>query len=227
MAAQRHLALVADAGAGPRQALLSCFEEGGLAPVGLGRTAPKDHLDAFDTLDLADPVALAPMVADIIAEYGPPVITVHNTTELVIAPFADTTINDFRSTWTSMVQTAVVLAQNTLQPMARAGGGTFIISRATASLSGGARFSAFGSAKITLRGLTQSLLREFQRAGVHLCHAVLHGIIDTEKSHDLHSLVPAKVMKPKDIAEAYWQLAHRPKSTWTHELDLRPATRGF
>lgn len=126
-----------------------------------------------------------------------------------------------------MVQTAVLLAQSTLQPMVRGGGGTFIVSGATASLRGGAKFSAFASAKFALRGLTQSLAREYQADGIHVCHAILDGIIDTPRSRDLHSLDPAKMMKPEDIAEAYWQLAHQPRSTWTHELDLRPASEGF
>ena len=93
------------------------------------------------------------------------------------------------------------------------------MSGATASLRGGAKFA--------LRGFTQSLAREFQRAGVHVCHAILDGIIDTARSRGLHSLDPAKMIKPADIAEVYWQLAHQPKSTWTHELDLRPASEGF
>jgi hypothetical protein len=34
-------------------------------------------------------------------------------------------------------------------------------------------------------------------------------------------------MQPGDIAEAYWQLAHQQRSTWTHEIDLRPQSEGF
>jgi NAD(P)-dependent dehydrogenase (short-subunit alcohol dehydrogenase family) len=111
--------------------------------------------------------------------------------------------------------------------MVDAGGGTFIVSGATASLRGGAKFSAFASAKFALRGLTQSLAREFQPAGIHVCHVILDGIIDTPRSRDLHGIDPKKMMKPTEIAETYWHLAHQPKSTWTHELDLRPASEGF
>ena len=31
----------------------------------------------------------------------------------------------------------------------------------------------------------------------------------------------------KPFGETFWQLAHQSKSTWTHELDLRPASEGF
>jgi NAD(P)-dependent dehydrogenase (short-subunit alcohol dehydrogenase family) len=224
---QKPLAIIAGAGAGLGQSLCARFEQGGFNVVGLGRTAPQDPIGTFNVLDLADPDAVPTQVTNIIDTYGVPKIVVHNTAELVIAPFADTSLDDFTRTWTSMVQTAFLLGQSTIPKMAKAGGGTFIVSGATASLRGGAKFAAFASAKFALRGLTQSLAREYQPQGVHVCHAILDGIIDTERSRDLHSLDPAKMMKPDDIAETYWQLAHQPRSVWTHELDLRPASEEF
>ena len=221
------LAIVAGAGAGLGQALLARFEREGFEVVGLGRTKPAVPVGTFHTLDLANVDTVPTKLAEIIDTFGTPKIVVHNTAELVIAPFNEISLGDFSRTWTSMVQTAFLLGQSTLRPMADAGGGTFIVSGATASLRGGARFAAFASAKFALRGLTQSLAREYQPQGVHVSHAILDGIIDTTRSRDLHSLDPAKMMKPEDIAEAYWQIALQPSSTWTHELDLRPASEGF
>ncbi|NOC83906.1 SDR family NAD(P)-dependent oxidoreductase [Ruegeria sp. HKCCD6428] len=227
MSEQKPLALVAGAGAGLGQALVSRFQAEGMVTVGLGRTQPDNPIGSFHQVDLSDPGETAPVIADLIAAYGPPKIVVHNTAELVISPFLKTTLNDYQRSWTSMVQTLIVLAQSVMQPMVRGGGGTLIVSGATASLRGGAQFSAFASAKFALRGLTQSLAREFQPAGVHITHVILDGIIDTARSRDRHSLDPAKMMKPEDIAEVYWQLAQQPRSTWTQELDLRPSTEGF
>jgi NAD(P)-dependent dehydrogenase (short-subunit alcohol dehydrogenase family) len=221
------MALVAGAGAGLGQSLLSRFEAGGMTAIGLGRTRPPNAVGEFHEVDLSDADAVAPVISALIATHGPPKIVVHNTAELVIAPFAQTTMDDYQRTWASMVQTLVILGQCVLQPMVRGGGGSLIVSGATASLRGGARFSAFASAKFALRGLTQSLAREYQPAGIHVAHVILDGIIDSERSRQRHSLDPSKMMKPADIAEAYWQLAHQPPSTWTHELDLRPATEGF
>ena len=198
-----------------------------MTAIGLGRTRPPNAVGEFHEVDLSDADAVAPVISALIATHGPPKIVVHNTAELVIAPFAQTTMDDYQRTWASMVQTLVILGQCVLQPMVRGGGGSLIVSGATASLRGGARFSAFASAKFALRGLTQSLAREYQPAGIHVAHVILDGIIDSERSRQRHSLDPSKMMKPADIAEAYWQLAHQPPSTWTHELDLRPATEGF
>ena len=227
MSVDKPLVLVAGAGAGLGQSLLSRFTKDGFAAVGLGRTQPETVIGQFFAMDLTDDSAVPSILAQVIAEHGPPKVVIHNTSELIIAPFAETRLADYQRMWGSMVQSAILLAQSTLQPMVHAGGCTFIVSGATASLRGGTRFSAFASAKFALRGLTQSLAREYQPAGVHVCHAILDGIIDTARSRDLHNLDPGKMMKPEDIAEAYWSLAHQPKSTWTHELDLRPASEGF
>ena len=199
---QKPLAIVAGAGAGLGQSVLKRFAHGGFAVVGLGRTEPALPIGDFHNLDLSDADAVAATLATIIETYGVPEVVVHNTAELVIAPFGDTSLQDFSRVWTSMVQTAFLLGQATLAPMANAGHGAFIVSGATASLRGGAKFAAFASAKFALRGLTQSMAREFQPQGVHVCHTILDGIIDTDRSRDLHSLDPAKMMKPGDIAEA-------------------------
>ena len=134
MGAARPLALVAGAGAGLGQSLLARFEAAGMTPVGLGRTRPDAPVGAFHTVDLTDAEASAALLEQVIADHGPPKIVVHNTAELVIAPFAQTTLDDYQRTWASMVQTLVVLGQGVLQPMVRAGGGTLIVSGATASL---------------------------------------------------------------------------------------------
>ncbi|MEL7012684.1 MAG: SDR family NAD(P)-dependent oxidoreductase [Pseudomonadota bacterium] len=227
MADKAPLALVAGAGAGLGQALLARFEKGGFISVGLGRSKPDITVGEFHTLDLSDEAAMGATIEQIIANHGAPKVVIHNAAELVIRPFEEGRLSDYQRTWTSMVQSSVLLGQSTLQPMARAGGGAFIVSGATASLRGGARFSAFASAKFALRGLTQSLAREFQPQGIHVCHTILDGIIDSERSRALHGLDASKMMRPDDIAETYWQIAHQPQSTWTQELDLRPASEGF
>jgi NAD(P)-dependent dehydrogenase (short-subunit alcohol dehydrogenase family) len=221
------LAIIAGAGPGLGQALLARFEAGGFMPVGLGRTQPNNFTGEFHEIDLSEENDVDDTISAVIRDYGAPQVVIHNVAELIINPFEDAHISDYQKTWSSMVRSAVLVARATLKPMVRAGGGSFLVSGATASLRGGANFSAFASAKFALRGLTQSLAREFQPSGVHVCHFILDGIIDTQRSRDMHSLDPSKMMDPADVAEAYWQIAHQPQSTWTHELDLRPATEKF
>jgi len=111
--------------------------------------------------------------------------------------------------------------------MVKEGQGTIIASGATASIKGGARFSAFAPAKFALRGLIQSIAREYQSQGIHAVHVLLDGIVDTEQSRALHSMDPANMMSPHDIAQLYLTLTEQPSSVWTHELDVRPQSENF
>ncbi|CAK9039470.1 Probable flavin-containing monoamine oxidase B [Durusdinium trenchii] len=165
----------------------------------LERTGPDLDLRAAD---MTNAEAVHTVIQSLIAEFGPPKIVVHNTASLVIQNFEQTSLEDFENTWRSMVFSAAVLGQAVLKPMVRGGGGAFIVSGATASIRGGAKFSAFASAKFALRGLTQALARDYQTAGVHVAHVILDGIIDSPRSRDLHSLDPARMMDPNDIADA-------------------------
>ena len=224
------LAIVAGAGSGLGISLMKKFAADGYKVVGLNRSLPttKDA-SKFDirVVDLTDETATSSMIQALVTEYGAPKLVVHNTAQLIIAPFSETSSDDFENCWRSMALSAFVMAKSLMPVMADNGGGTFIVSGATASLRGSAKFSAFSSAKFALRGLTQSLAREYQPLGVHVVHTILDGIIDTENSRALHNMDPSKMMKPEDIAEVYLGLSQQPKSTWMHECDLRPFSGNF
>jgi NAD(P)-dependent dehydrogenase (short-subunit alcohol dehydrogenase family) len=56
---------------------------------------------------------------------------------------------------------------------------SLIVTGATASLRGGARFGSFAAGKFAQRALAQSLAREFGPKGVHVALAIIDGGIDT------------------------------------------------
>lgn len=66
-------------------------------------------------------------------------------------------------------------------------------------MKGSALFSAFASGKFALRGLAQSLAREFGPQGVHVSHAIIDGVIDVPRTkaftfeHEDAKLDPAAV----------------------------------
>ena len=62
--------------------------------------------------------------------------------------------------------------------MIERGRGTILFTGATASVRGGAGFSAFAGAKHALRALAQSLARELGPKGIHVAHVVIDGAID-------------------------------------------------
>ncbi|GAA5853725.1 hypothetical protein JCM3766R1_002875 [Sporobolomyces carnicolor] len=105
------------------------------------------------------------------------------------------------------------------------GGGFLCFSGATGALKGGSRFAAFSPAKFALRGLSQSLAREFGPNGVHVSHVVIDGLIDTERVKGMMGIAePGTRINPDSIGETMVYLSKQPRDCWTHELDLRPGS---
>ncbi len=228
---KRPVALIAGAGPGLGQGLMRATADSGYLSLGLRRsvaanTEVSDN-QIYLSCDLANPEAVRAIVRDAIDQYGVPRLVVHNPATLVIKPFMETRTEEFEDCWNSMVLSAINIAQSVIRPMTDAGGGTLIFSGATASIRGGRNFAAFSSAKFALRGLAQSLAREFQADGIHVVHTLLDGLIDTTASRELHKANPDTMMKTADIATEYLRLSQQPQSVWTHELDLRPQTETF
>ncbi|PWY96066.1 oxidoreductase [Aspergillus sclerotioniger CBS 115572] len=99
---------------------------------------------------------------------------------------------------------------------------TLIFTGATAALKGGSGLGSFAMSKFAVRALAQSLAREFGPKGVHVAHAIIDGIIATEKTKGYMDDRPDAKIDPNGIAEAYWFLHTQSRSAFTHEIDLRP-----
>lgn len=222
-------AIVVGAGEGLGSSLTLALSEAGYQVLGLNRslvkTSPVDV--QLEQVDVSDPVATQNIIAERIKEFGPPQVVIHNPAQLHIKPFLETTNDDFELAWKAMLLSAVNVLHAVIPEMLKQGSGTIVVSGATGSIRGGANFSAFASAKFALRGLTQSLAREYQKQGIHIAHVILDGILDTPKSRELHCLDSAEMMSTTDVAEAYLQLIQQPSSSWTHELDIRPQSETF
>ena len=141
------------AGPGLGQALLTHFGDQVYAAVGLARQSGQSSTgQEIIGVDLADPEATRATVKDILKAHGTPRVLIHNPAKLYIKPFEETTETEFSTAWQSMVLSAFSVAQEVLPKMVEAGEGSYIVSGATASLRGGARFSAFASAKLPSGG---------------------------------------------------------------------------
>lgn len=154
-------------------------------------------------------------------------VLIHNPHWLTIKPFEQTTTNEFEQAWRVACLGAVTSAQAIIPHMAARRQGTIIFTGATAGLRGAANFSAFASAKFALRGLAQSLAREYGPKGVHVAHAVLDGLIDAPQTDQRFGSQTSGRMDPPVIAQIYLDLSMQPPSASTHELDLRPFSERF
>jgi NAD(P)-dependent dehydrogenase (short-subunit alcohol dehydrogenase family) len=167
------------------------------------------------------------LVDEIEREVGPLEVVVFNIGANVRFPVVETTVQVYTKVWEMACFAGFLAGREAARVMGPRGRGAILFTGATASLRGGAGFSAFAGAKFGLRALAQSLAREMGPKGVHVAHIAIDGMID---GAFIRGLVPDaaervardEILKPDEIAKNYVWLYRQQRSAWTHEMDLRP-----
>jgi NAD(P)-dependent dehydrogenase (short-subunit alcohol dehydrogenase family) len=182
--------------------------------------------------DARDEAAMVKLVERVERDIGPIEVAVFNVGANVRFSVTDTSAQVYRKVWEMACFAGFLMGREVAKAMAARGRGTIIFTGATASLRGGAGFSAFAGAKAALRMLAQSMARELGPQGIHVAHVVIDGGIDTAFVRGLRpnfDELKAKdgVLSPDAIAANYVMLHHQHRSAWTHELDLRPWIESF
>ena len=178
--------------------------------------------------DVTDPVSLAAALDLIKLELAPPDILVYNAGIFKVNGILELSPEEFEYCWKVNCFGAFVATQQVLPAMLERGKGTILLTGATASLRGSARFSALAVGKFGLRALAQSLAREFGNQGIHVAHIVIDGMINTPNIRELFPQVEEdNLLSPDAIAETYWHLYKQEPSAWTLEMDIRPAVEKF
>ncbi|GAA5945110.1 uncharacterized protein JCM15063_006522 [Sporobolomyces koalae] len=150
------------------------------------------------------------------------------TNPFIVKPFLDLSKRDLEPGLDLNVYGAFYFSQQVIPELLKAAqdsqqGAFLCFSGATGALKGSAKFAAFSPAKFALRGLSQSLAREFGPQGIHVSHAIIDGLIDTERVKGfVGEGEPGSRLNPDSIADSLLFLSKQPKDCWTHELDLRP-----
>jgi NAD(P)-dependent dehydrogenase (short-subunit alcohol dehydrogenase family) len=218
MTHQKKTVLIAGHAAGLGEALSARFESGGYTVVPVSRTEGSGW-----TTDLRDAHATQALFDRLDREAPPLAGMIHNAMQFHRQSFMQTSVQTLQDVWQSMVLTAFNVSQQAIPRLRREGGGSLIFSGASGSLRAGPQFSAFSSAKFALRGLVQALDREHRQEGIHVAHVVIDGLIRSERTAQRFGPSDlARLIEPADLAEQYWQLFHQPRSSWSHEIDVRP-----
>lgn len=178
--------------------------------------------------DATDPGSVAEAFDRVRRELGDPEVFVYNAGAFQMGGILDLTPEQFDDCLRANCSGGFLGSREVLPGMLEMGRGTIILTGATASLRGGARFAALSTGKFALRALSQSMAREFGPQGVHVAHAVIDGQIDTPRVRGMQpDREGSTMLSPDSIAETYWQLHAQDPSAWTQELDLRPAVESF
>jgi len=161
-------------------------------------------------------------------EVGPIEVLSFNIGGNVRFPIRETTTRVYTKVWEMCALSGFLAGREAAKVMVPRHRGTILFTGATASVRGGAGYSAFAGGKHALRALAQSMARELGPENIHVAHIVVDGAIDTdfirERAPDRYESRKATdaLLNPESIAENYWMLHRQPRDAWTHELDLRP-----
>jgi NAD(P)-dependent dehydrogenase (short-subunit alcohol dehydrogenase family) len=226
---ERGVAAIAGIAPGLGLAVAAAFADAGYGVAGLSRApVPGDGPYRHYTADLTRPEEVGTALAHIARELGPITVLIYNPMQLIIKPFLELTEHEFESVWRTTCFGAMVIVKAVLPGMLRSGGGTIILTGATASIKGGASWASLASAKFGLRGLAQSLVREFGPQGVHVAHVVIDGLIWSPQTRSRFTGVTReRCIDPEAIAATYLDLTRQARCAWSHEIDLRPGAEKF
>lgn len=182
--------------------------------------------------DATDPGAVRALFQRCDELGGPPELVVYNAGNNHPRPFREMDAAFFESVWRLGCLGGFLVGQEAAARMVPAGGGTLIFTGATASLRSRPPFVAFASAKAALRAVAAGMARELGPEGLHVAHVVIDGVIDGDQIRSRFPAFAAQrgeagMLDPDEIAETYWQLHRQHPTTWTFELDLRPAVETF
>ena len=183
-------------------------------------------------VDARDEDAIAKLFKEVEESIAPIDVVVFNPGANVFFPIEDTTARVYKKVWEMAAFAGFLTGREAAKYMKKRGHGSIFFTGATASIRGGAGFSAFSGAKFALRSLSQSMARELGPQGIHVAHFIIDGAIDTpfikENFPDTYALKEKDgILQPKEIAEAYWNIHVQHPSAWTQEMDLRPYMEKF
>ena len=183
---------------------------------------------AFIPTDATDPASVAGAFSKVRAEVGDPDVFVYNAGAFQMGGILELSPEKFDECFRANCAGAFYAAREVLPAMVQKGSGTILLTGATAALRGSARFSALAVGKFGLRALAQSMAREFGPQGIHVAHVIIDGQINTPRVREMTGDRDDHTMlSPDAIAETYWQLHAQDSTTWTLEMDLRPAVESF
>ena len=174
--------------------------------------------------DVADRDAVDAMVAQVTADLGLPDVVMFNPSARQRGPFTELDPEAVKQGLLVTCYGGYLVCNAVVPAMVERGSGTILLTGASASVKGYAHSAPFAMGKFGLRGLAQSLAREFQPQGLHIAHFVIDGGIRSDSRPDDGS---DAMLDPDAIAETYFQVARQHRSAWSWEVELRPWTETF
>lgn len=225
-------ALIVGAGAGLSASLARLFAEQGMSVALAARSADKLSALAKETgakpyaCDASDRAQVDKLFAELDAGAGAPDVVVYNASYRTRGPFIDLDPAEVEKSIAITAYGAFLVAQAAARRMLPKRRGAILFTGASAGVKGYPQSAPFAMGKFALRGLAQSMARELQPQGIHVCHFVIDGGIKSARRAEPADN-PDSLLDPDAIAASYLHVVQQPRSTWSQELELRPYVEKF
>ncbi len=186
-------------------------------------------------LNATDEGAIESIVEELEKEIGPIHVVLYNLgAQIGNRSLEDTSLKVFSLGWQMATFGLFRLAKVVFPLMESRGGGTVLVTSATASVRGNAGQHSHAAAMGGRRLLCQTLNAEYASKGIHVAHILIDGAVDApdtlgkmlgaerfQQLREARGLDKDGLLLPEKMAETYFHVSQQHRSAWTHELDLR------
>jgi NAD(P)-dependent dehydrogenase (short-subunit alcohol dehydrogenase family) len=225
-------ALIVGAGAGLSASLARALAKEGIKVALAARSTGDLETLAKETgartfaCDASRRAEVEKLFAELDASFGPPEIVVYNASFRTRGPLLELDPADVEKALLVSAYGGFLVAQQAARRMLPKARGAILFTGASASVKGYAQSAPFAMGKFALRGLAQSMAREFSPQGIHVAHVVIDGGIASARRVGAPDK-PDSLLDPDAIAATYVHLIHQPRSAWAWEIELRPWVERF
>jgi NADP-dependent 3-hydroxy acid dehydrogenase YdfG len=162
-------------------------------------------------------------VQRIVDDLGSPSIVIHNAVGGSWGNFLEIDPNDLEYNFQVNTMALLHIARLTLPKMIENGEGSLICTGNTSAHRGRDRYAGFAPTKAAQRILAQSIARDAGPKGVHVAYVTIDAVIDLRWTR---KRAPKKrddyFIKPDEIANEIFHVAHQPKGAWSFDVEIRP-----
>jgi len=225
-------ALIVGAGSGLSASVARLFARAGMKISLAARDAGKLDVLAKETDATAhacnanDRAQVDKLFAELDSAGGAPDVVVYNASYRTRGPLIDLDPAEVEKSILTSSFAGFLVAQAAVRRMLPKGRGAILFTGASASIKGYAQSAPFAMGKFALRGLAQSMAREFAPQGIHVAHFVIDGGIRSAR-RPVPPDRPDSMLDPDAIAQTYLHVLQQPRSAWTWEVELRPWVEKF
>ncbi len=225
------VALITGVGEGTGAALARRCSEGRYRVAMVARN--RERLQALETelsgataygCDIGDVDALMRTVDAVRADLGAPSVLVHNAVRANFETFLEADPQDLERNFRVNTTSLLYLARALAPAMLDAGRGAIMVTGNTAAYRGIPNYAVFSPTKAAQRNLAQCLAKDLGPKGVHVAYFKIDAVIDVPWTRDrFHPDKPDEFfIRPADIAEEVFHVAHQPRSAWSFDVEIRP-----